>query len=341
MSYTIEMTDTLPLPDASLLPGLSFRRFQGESDYPNILAVINGMKRADGSERADTLEDITRNYQHLLNCDPYRDMLFVELDGQVEAYGRAWWMEEESGLRRYLYLIFTKPAIRHDDLAHAMADWFEARLRQIHADHGAPAEAALEVFADDNETWLTGIWKARGYESVRYGFGMRRDLSQPILDVPCPPGIEVRPITADMLRMCWDASQEAFRDHWGYVPPTDVQYESWLKEVKDEFPLWKVGFAGEQIAGQVQNFINKEENAEYNRLRGYTEAISTRRPWRKMGLARYLLTESMKMFKEMGMTETALGVDAQNPNGALQLYESVGYVVERKGVTYRKPIIVD
>jgi ribosomal protein S18 acetylase RimI-like enzyme len=27
----------------------------------------------------------------------------------------------------------------------------------------------------------------------------------------------------------------------------------------------------------------------------------------------------------MGMEETALGVDTQNPSGALRLYESVGY----------------
>ena len=31
------------------------------------------------------------------------------------------------------------------------------------------------------------------------------------------------------------------------------------------------------------------------------------------------------MFREMGMEETSLGVDTQNPSGALGLYESVGY----------------
>jgi ribosomal protein S18 acetylase RimI-like enzyme len=338
MSHIVQRTDRLPLPDAAILPGLTFRPFAGESDYPNILAVINGMKQADGSQRTDTLDDIVNNYQHLMNCDPYQDMLFAEIEGDVQAYGRAWWMEEASGLRRYIYLLFTRPAARQDALGMAMADWFEARLRQIHAEHGAPAEAALEVFAEAHEEWLTGIWAARGFREVRYGYGMVRDLSDPIRDVPCPPGIELRPIRADMLRACWDASQEAFQDHWGYVPPDEDQFQRWLKDVKDEFPLWKVGFDGDQIAGQVQNFVNKEENAEYNRLRGYTEGISTRRAWRKQGLARYLLTESMKMFKEMGMTETALGVDAENPNGALQLYESVGYRVQRKGVTYRKPV---
>jgi len=44
------------------------------------------------------------------------------------------------------------------------------------------------------------------------------------------------------------------------------------------------------------------------------------------------------MFVAMGMEETALGVDAQNPHGALRLYESVGYQVERRHTTYRKPL---
>ena len=42
------------------------------------------------------------------------------------------------------------------------------------------------------------------------------------------------------------------------------------------------------------------------------------------------------MFVEMGMQETALGVDTQNPNGALRLYESVGYQVDKRYTTYRK-----
>jgi hypothetical protein len=47
---------------------------------------------------------------------------------------------------------------------------------------------------------------------------------------------------------------------------------------------------------------------------------------------------SIAMFVGMGMEETALGVDTQNPNGALRLYESVGYQVERRYTTYRKPL---
>jgi ribosomal protein S18 acetylase RimI-like enzyme len=44
------------------------------------------------------------------------------------------------------------------------------------------------------------------------------------------------------------------------------------------------------------------------------------------------------MFREMGMKETALGVDADNESGALRLYTGVGYDVIKRSLTYRKPI---
>jgi hypothetical protein len=38
------------------------------------------------------------------------------------------------------------------------------------------------------------------------------------------------------------------------------------------------------------------------------------------------------------MTETALGVDAENLSGALRLYQSCGYQKVKMGITLRKPM---
>ena len=88
----------------------------------------------------------------------------------------------------------------------------------------------------------------------------------------------------------------------------------------------------------VLNFLNEKENEEYNRLRGWTENISVRRPWRRRGLACALLTRSLQMFKDMGMDHAALGVDTQNPTGALDLYKSVGFRVEKSYTAYWKEL---
>jgi mycothiol synthase len=86
-----------------------------------------------------------------------------------------------------------------------------------------------------------------------------------------------------------------------------------------------VAWDGEQVAGMVLNRVDQAENEMYQRQRGYTQDVFVRRPWRRRGLARSLLVQSIRVFREMGMEETALGVDTQNPSGALRLYESLGY----------------
>jgi ribosomal protein S18 acetylase RimI-like enzyme len=167
---------------------------------------------------------------------------------------------------------------------------------------------------------------------------MTRPCSEPIDVLPLPEGIEVRPITPELMRAVFDAENEAFRDHWGYVEPTETRYQGWLNWPMTKPDLWKVAFDGDEIVGMVRNFINHDENEEYQRKRGYTENISVRRPWRRQGVARALLTQSIQMFIEMGMEETCLGVDTENPNGALALYSDVGYEKIHTAYTYRKPL---
>ncbi|MBA3852600.1 MAG: hypothetical protein H0X59_09590, partial [Chloroflexi bacterium] len=52
---------------------------------------------------------------------------------------------------------------------------------------------------------------------------------------------------------------------------------------------------------------------------------------------RALIGRSFRALRERGMTSAALGVDAANPNEALALYESSGFVVHRSYSAYRKP----
>ena len=40
------------------------------------------------------------------------------------------------------------------------------------------------------------------------------------------------------------------------------------------------------------------------------------------------------------MTEAGLGVDSDNPSGALALYERAGFQVHRRSAAYRKPMEV-
>ncbi len=333
------------LPGAPRIAGLRFRNFQGESDFPAMLATIYSTREADHEERADTLADVANNYSHLTNCDPYRDLIIAEVEGQMVAYSRVtWWVERANGTRIFQSFGFVRPEWRRKGLGRAILHHNQRRLREIARDiTQADNEAAdnphyFEAFASNFEVGSNALLKSEGYTPVRYGYHMVRPDLENIPDLPLPGGLEVRPVRADQYRQVWEASCEAFRDHWGFAEPQEEDFQGWLGGKLFQPELWQVAWDGDQVAGMILNYIDHNENETYQRKRGWTENICVRRPWRRQGLARALLARSLKMHRDLGMIETALGVDAQNPNGARQLYESMGYQTIREYLTYRKPM---
>ena len=336
-------TDTIVLSWAPEQQAVTFRRFRGDEDYANILAAINGSKAADGTERADTLEEVAHNYSHLVNCDPYRDMLFAEVGGKAVGYTRLWWTRNSNGDWIGSHLAFLLPEWRAKGIGSTFIQHNETRLEEIAT--GLIRTGVLkpdvsryyDVFTEQTEESKEALLRRYGYKPARYFFRMVRPDLENIPEAPLPDGLEVRTVEPEHLTQIWAAAQEAFRDHWNYVPPAEEDYHNWATNPINNTSLWKVAWAGDQVAGMVLSFINQTENQEYNRKRGYTEDISVRRPWRKRGLARSLIVQSFYALKERGMLEAALGVDAENLTGALRLYESVGFRATQRSAIFRKP----
>ncbi len=57
---------------------LSFRGFQGKSDFPRMAALLQATAIADQAEFWITAESLERDYEHLINSTPATDMLMVE-----------------------------------------------------------------------------------------------------------------------------------------------------------------------------------------------------------------------------------------------------------------------
>ncbi|NIM96800.1 MAG: GNAT family N-acetyltransferase [candidate division Zixibacteria bacterium] len=338
MSPNKDSNDEIVLSYAPGISGLSFRRFRGERDYPVMVAVINGSNKADGIAHTDSLEDVTAAYRHLVNCDPYKDVLFVKMKDEVVGYARVWWILKSDGTRTYCHFALLLPEWRGKGIRRAMLRHNEDRLREIAKDHPKDDPRLFETWAADTETDWESLLIAHRYEAVRYLFEMVRPNLDDIPDMPMPEGLEVRPAQPEHYRKIWDAAGEAFQDHWGATEWRDEWFEQWQEKPIFNPKLWQVAWDGYEVAGMVLNFIHQEENKEFNRKRGYTEEIGVRRPWRKRGLARALIARSFKVLKDQGMTEAALSVDAENITGALGLYESMGFRTVKRHTTFRKPM---
>lgn len=318
------------------IDGLKLRGFAGKSDFPLMLNIIEKESKVDKDENAITLRDIQHDYAHLTNSDPKKDMIFAEINGDAVAYSRVEnWQEKDPNDRIYSFFIHILPNWRNQGIEEALIHWCEARLEIIAQEHPQDSKRYFQTYNNAHKTAHNEILLSQGYEAARFSIEMSRLLDE-IPEEELPDGIEVRPVRDEDTYKIWRASIEAFRDHWGFSEPKDEDYISYKGSKYFQPDLWQVAWDGDEVVSSVMNYIEHDYNQKYHRKRGWTENISTRREWRRRGIARALIVRSMHMHKAKGMTEVALGVDTNNPNGALRLYQSLGYEKDKTHITYRK-----
>jgi len=327
---------TLQPENSPLIKGLRFRSFAGETDYEAMCNIINAASKFDKDDNSITVDDIKHDYAHLTKSNPETDMIFAEVNNEPVAYSRVdWWQEEDPNDRIYAYFIHIVPEWREKGIEEAMMQWCESRLRSIAQNHPADSKRFFQNSSLGKKKGYNKILEAQEFKPTRYFIEMSRTLEN-IPEAELPEGIEARPVTKELARKVWNASVEAFRDHWGYAEPEENEFESYQSSKYFQPELWQAAWDGDEVVSSVQNYIDQDYNKKFQRKRGWTESISTRREWRKRGIARALIVRSMHMHKARGMTEVALGVDTENPSGALKLYQGLGYKKEKAGVVYRK-----
>ncbi len=326
------------LADLPAVPGLLVRGFRGPEDYPAMAGLLNAACAADRIERFVTVDDMQLQYEHLDNCDPETDVVIAEIGGRPVAYGRIAWWEEYEGPIRYMPFCFVHPDGRGKGIGTAMLAHNEALLRERASGHDAGRERTFVVDHADTEAAASALYEQAGYRPVEFFATLVRPDLEDMPEAPMPGGLVVRAPAEDEMRRVWDAAAEAFRDHVGESEPTENDYRQFLASPWRDPTLWRIAWDGDEVAGQVRSYINEAENAEFGRKRGWTEDISVRRPYRRRGLARALLVQSLHAVKERGMEEAALGVHTGNPNGAFDLYQSVGFEVTRMWTELHKPL---
>jgi mycothiol synthase len=271
------------------------------------------------------------------SIDPTRDLLFAEINGHVIG---ATLVERivRDGTPMYSMEGFVDPDYRRHGLGSALLDWTIHRVRQRAATEDPGVNVTVEGGAEDKETGHRALLARAGFEPVRHFFLMRRPSLDDVPDAPLPAGLEIRPVTPDQRRAIIAAEFEAFRDHWGSREMTEESVQRTLGMAELDTDLWVVAWDGDQIAGAVENWIWSEENEKLGVKRGWLERISVRRPWRRRGLARAITALSLIRLREAGLEEAMLGVDSENPNGALGLYEGLGFEVHSRSAAYRRPL---
>jgi mycothiol synthase len=327
-------------PTLAVVPSLgelTFRGFRGREDYAGIAALINERVAEYGEGEHATVTSVAERYDHLQRCDPATDVRLVDgPDGCLVAYARVFWDDIVGEDHRAYYVVF-EASSTIDGLADAIFGWGVDRATEVASGH-EHHDKRIVTWSVDGANDAVAIDRAGGFEPFAWSAAMVRPHLRDIPDAPLPDGLEIRPVVDRDLRAIWESDIEAFRDHRGYAEQDETDYEAFLDAARHGTSLWQVAWAGGRVAGQVRTRVNDGEAEARGRRRAWTEDISTRREWRGKGVASALIAASLRQLAELGFDEAALGVDLDNPTGALGVYQRMGYEVVLRVTQYARPV---
>jgi mycothiol synthase len=317
--------------------GLRLRPFAGEADLPDMVRVHNAEAEADGLPNRTSLEELAAFVRNpSASFIPARDITIAELDGRVVGVASRETIDTTDGFREHRLDGEVDPAYRRRGIGHALLLESQRQHRELAATDGSSRTRTFGSWSHERQTGDTALLESAGFERARWFFEMVRPDLGDVPDVPMPDGLEIRPIDRLMARQVWDADVEAFQDHWGGFDSSEEHLQRWLDNPTVDLSLWVIAFDGDEIASGIINVIDPAQNAALGLQRGWLQSVFTRRQWRRRGLATALIAKSLVVLRERGMTSAALGVDADNPSGALGLYEGLGFAVESRSIAWRK-----
>lgn len=315
------------------------------SDLREFVRIFNAAAAADGIDERISEAGISNWFGHPSRAfDAAHDVVVAEVDGEVVAYGVAGWVDTTDGLREHRSIGHVDPQWRRRGIGSAILAHNTARALRVAAEQAEERTRVLGTWAADREPGAIALFEGNGFTPVRWFFEMVRPTLDDIDLPPMPEGLVVGAVTDRAgYRRVFDAVIEAFLDHWGGFDASDESFEEWFGGGDPNFDpsLWVIAWDGDEIAGAVINSIDANENALLERRRGLLESVFVRRPWRRRGLAAALVARSLERLRERGMTSAWLGVDADNPTGALGVYERAGFAVAVRSTAYRKPLVAD
>ena len=298
--------------------------------------IANVVRASNGDPDLSSVADFDNYYAHFDHADLPRDCAIVEIDGTPVAYARTSWEEMSTGGRRIEAVLNVLPATRGRGIEERLLGHALRRAETLIGEIGAEHRTELMVFVGGGDLKLIGLVEELGFVRARRDAQLARPTFDDIPDVPIPSPFVVRPIDPDdraMHRKVFEADARAFADSYGQAAPSEAQWEAFIGSPSFSPALWQVAFDGEVIAGEILNYLG-DSKPDGSRI-GWTESITVQAEYRRRGLARALLGASLRVVRDAGATSAALGVDTQNPNQALTLYESLGFRIVSESFDYQ------
>jgi len=179
------------------------------------------------------------------------------------------------------------------------------------------------------------LFERNGFQAMRYSYQMQRSLGDLIQEKPLPAGLRWVQWTPDLDLLLMNAFNVAFKEHWGLQTMNEEAWREFFTGVPQfRGDLTYLAMEADDITGFCVNWVEGGKDTQ----EGWIEAIGVIPAWRGRGIASALLVKSLQLFQASDLKRAALDVDAENPTGALRLYEKLGFQVARESIHFVKQL---
>jgi mycothiol synthase len=179
---------------------------------------------------------------------------------------------------------------------------------------------------------VRALYEQTGYRVIRHSYRMEIGLEGGPPEPKWPDGFAVRTMRTGDEERVYDAYLTSFADTWMFAPePFDTWSHWFLKDPAFDPSLWFLAEAGDELAGIV---LAREPETEPGL--GWVRVLGVVPKFRGRGLGQALLRQAFGEFASRGLERVGLGVDAENPTGALRVYERAGMYVARTNLILEK-----
>ncbi|MEP6625561.1 MAG: GNAT family N-acetyltransferase [Acidimicrobiia bacterium] len=283
--------------------------------------------------RADLEEQIGLSYFDLTH-----DARLAWTDGEIVAWGTVLCIPS-AHQRRVILDGAVVPGWRDRGIGTDLVRWQVDRGREVAGTPEAGIPVWLELSASEADDARRDLFRGFKFAPLRYYHEMRRPLAEGVDPIGLPGGLDLVPFDFALDEATRAAHNEAFRDHFA---ASELDPETWN--------LWVTGhhnfradcsylvLDGDDIVGYVLNSVHPDDWPALGFSEGWTHQLGVRRPWRGQGVATALLSATAGAFASAELDYAALDVDAENPTGALMLYEAQGYRRSKTRVAWSLPV---
>jgi ribosomal protein S18 acetylase RimI-like enzyme len=252
----------------------------------------------------------------------------IKIGGKLVAYSFTSNWKDYSGTSVYKFELNVLPEFRPQDV---IKELFQLNEQQINTLARADSVDKKQMGCNSSEVedQKTELLEANGYHRFKTWREMNTtDFDSIPENMLLPEGLEYRTPTPDQYKQVFDAVEANYVGEKGASPPDEDDFKEFLDDYVSIVDAWQVIWDGNQIAGQVIPVIR-------NGI-GQVHYVGVRKDQRGKKLGYALTIKAMNYLKEKGVSEIRLDTDADNPHGALTIYENLGFKKIRDYYWYRK-----